>query len=102
MTGLTKEQVKLISLGMAIKMRERKLEKKWLSQFQEALFDKERIKAENDYFDYWFELNREQLEDRYMIKRLEDWEEEKDIVEEITCWYWRYIQYCYDKCFENL
>jgi hypothetical protein len=99
---LTTEQAKLISLGMTIKMWENKLNMKWLSQFQEALFDKCRIQAENNYFDYWFELNREKLENDFLIKMLENWEEEQDVIDWIMLWNSKFTEYCLEKCFQNL
>lgn len=102
MTLLTTEQAKLISLGMNIQMRERKLEKEWLSEFQEALFDKYKIQAEKDYFDFWFELNREDLENKFIVKMLESWEDEDDAISLVLSWSQKFTEYCWEKCFANL
>lgn len=102
MAVLTTEQAKLIALWMTIQSWERKLEKKWLSEFQKALFDKCRIKAENEYFDFWFELNREKLEDTFIVKMLENWFDEDDAISLVLSWSSKFTEYCLEKCFENL
>lgn len=76
--------------------------KEWLSEFENWLFEKERIKAENDYFDLWFELNREQLEDKYIVMRIEEWEQEQDVIEEVMSGFHKYQDYCWEMCFKNL
>ena len=100
--NLTVEQAKLISLWMNIQRRDRILTRKWLSDFQKSLYEKERIVAENKYFDYRFELNREQLEDKYINQRVEEWEEEQDAIEEVMNWYSKYQDYCFEMCFKKL
>ena len=102
MTELTKNEAKLISLGMTIQMRERKLQLKWLSDFQLALFDKERAKAESNYFDFWFEINREKLENVFTIKLLEDWFTDDEIDFNTFPIQEKFYQFCYDKCFQNI
>ena len=87
---------------MNLQRRQNLLKKTWLSEFQEAFYDKERVKAENEYFDLWFEMNREELENKYEIKRLEDWENALDIQDEITLWSSNFTLYCWEICFKNL
>lgn len=100
--SLKPNEAKLITLGMNIQRRENKLTKQWLTEFEKWLFEKERIKAENDYFDFRFEMNREDLENKYIVKRIEDWIDEQDVIEEVMTWFHKFIEFCWEKCFQNI
>jgi len=94
---MTPKQAKLIILGMNIQRRERLSDKKWISEFQGAFYEKERIKAEQEYFDLWFEMYRERLEDKY-LECIED----KEVGQEMLIWNNKFIEWCREQCFKNL
>ena len=99
---MTSKEAKLIVLGMNILKRERQLEKEWISEFLEALYEKERVKAETEYFDLRFEMNREKLEEKYIVERTEQDIEQSQIEQEMSVGSNFFIEYCWEICFKNL
>jgi len=98
---ITSKQARLINLGLLIRKFERlwdNAESGWASAVYQTQFEKYR----EEYFDLWFELNRDSIENEYIIRASENWIEMEEIEKDITLWNKRFIDFCLEKCYQNL
>ncbi len=98
---ITSKQAKLINLGLLVKKFEMfrdNAESEWASAIYHSQYEKYR----DEYFDLWFELNRENIENKYIIYASEKWIEINEIEQDVTHWSSKFIEFCLERCFENL
>jgi hypothetical protein len=96
---LNSEQAKLINLGLTIE-RFNRLHDSNSSEQVKALYLTKIIQYEKEYFDLWFELNREKLEDSY-ITYLESKNDPKDEIPQSFMISDKFMEYCHEMCFDK-
>jgi len=78
------------------------MEQEWLNDIMKWIFEKEKIKAENAYFDLRFEHNQEWLQDKFIVAMVEQWHEQEEVEEMLRNWTGKFAEYCYELCLQNL
>ncbi len=96
---LNSEQAKLINLGMLIEKFTRFCDLNSSDQVK-ALYQTKVLQYEKEYFELWFELNKEQLEDSYIT-----YLQAKNVqIEEIPQSFMlsdKFMEFCHEKCFDR-
>lgn len=94
---LNVEQIKLINLGLTIKKLRFIRENECVSEGAKMLCDTQIIKYEKEYFELRFEMNRGELEDKYIDYRASLWIDLEIIEKEIKEWV-QFVEFCLEMC----
>lgn len=98
-TMLSKQQVLLINCWLWIQQFQRKLAKSE-NTAQASIFEKHIARLEEKYFELWFDLYRDWLQDKFIAEMVEAWYEEEDI--QVRLEWTRFVEWAMEVCFSSL
>lgn len=96
---MTKNEVMLINYWFAIQKFQR-LESKAESEWAKYIAQVQISNYETKYFELWFDMYRDSLQDRFVADMVEDGKDVEDI--QVMLQWTRFVEWAMEKCFTYL